>query len=70
MGIHNPLLEIAQKLEAAALKDPYFIEKKLYPNVDFYSGIIYSVLNIPVKYFDSYVCYWTPSRLDCTLGKK
>jgi len=51
MGINNPLLEIAQKLEAAALKDSYFIEKKLYPNVDFYSGIIYSALNIPVNMF-------------------
>jgi citrate synthase len=51
MGIHNPLLEIAKKLEEAALKDSYFIEKKLYPNVDFYSGIIYSALNIPVNMF-------------------
>ena len=51
MGIHNPLLEIAKKLEEAALKDPYFVEKKLYPNVDFYSGIIYSALNIPVNMF-------------------
>jgi citrate synthase len=51
LGVHNPLLEIAKKLEEAALKDPYFIEKKLYPNVDFYSGIIYSALNIPVNMF-------------------
>jgi len=51
MGVNNPLLEIAKKLEAAALKDPYFVEKKLYPNVDFYSGIIYSALNIPVNMF-------------------
>ncbi len=51
MGINNPLLEIAKKLEAAALKDPYFIEKKLYPNVDFYSGIIYSALQIPTDMF-------------------
>ena len=51
LGIHNPLLEIAKKLEEAALKDSYFIEKKLYPNVDFYSGIIYSALNIPVNMF-------------------
>ena len=51
MGVHNPLLEIAQRLEEAALKDSYFIEKKLYPNVDFYSGIIYSALNIPVNMF-------------------
>ncbi len=51
MGINNPLLAIAQQLEEAALKDSYFIEKKLYPNVDFYSGIIYSALNIPVNMF-------------------
>jgi citrate synthase len=51
MGVTNPLLEIAKKLEAAALKDQYFIDKKLYPNVDFYSGIIYSALNIPVNMF-------------------
>jgi citrate synthase len=51
LGVHNPLLEIAKKLEEAALKDSYFIEKKLYPNVDFYSGIIYSALNIPVNMF-------------------
>lgn len=51
MGIDNPLLAIAKRLEEAALKDPYFVEKKLYPNVDFYSGIIYSALNIPVNMF-------------------
>lgn len=51
MGLNNPLLEIAKKLEEAALKDQYFIDKKLYPNVDFYSGIIYSALNIPVNMF-------------------
>ncbi len=51
MGAQNPLLDIAKRLEVAALKDPYFIEKKLYPNVDFYSGIIYSALNIPVNMF-------------------
>ncbi len=51
MGIKNPLLDLAKQLEAAALTDSYFIEKKLYPNVDFYSGIIYSALNIPVEMF-------------------
>jgi citrate synthase len=51
MGVSNPLLDIAKRLEAAALKDQYFIDKKLYPNVDFYSGIIYSALNIPVNMF-------------------
>ena len=51
LGIHDPLLDIAKKLEAAALTDPYFIEKKLYPNVDFYSGIIYKAMGIPVNMF-------------------
>ena len=47
----EPLLEIALKLEEIALKDDYFIEKKLYPNVDFYSGLIYKALNFPVNMF-------------------
>ena len=51
LGIHDPLLEVALKLEEAALKDDYFIEHKLYPNVDFYSGIIYKALRIPTEMF-------------------
>lgn len=51
LGIHDPLLDIAVKLEAVALKDEYFIERKLYPNVDFYSGIIYRAMGIPVDMF-------------------
>lgn len=47
----DPLLDIAQKLEEIALKDPYFIEKKLYPNVDFYSGIILKAIGIPQSMF-------------------
>ena len=47
----NPLLELAQRLEEIALKDEYFVERKLYPNVDFYSGIIYSALGIPRSMF-------------------
>lgn len=47
LGIHDPLLEIAVKLEDAALKDPFFVERKLYPNVDYYSGIIYRAIKIP-----------------------
>ncbi|MEO2044792.1 MAG: citrate synthase, partial [Nitrospinaceae bacterium] len=47
----EPLLEVALKLEEAALSENYFIEKKLYPNVDFYSGLIYKALNIPVNMF-------------------
>ena len=51
LGINDPVLEIALKLEEAALKDSYFVERKLYPNVDFYSGIIYRALGIPVEMF-------------------
>ena len=50
-GKNDPMLEIAKKLEEAALKDSYFIERKLYPNVDFYSGIIYRALGIPTNMF-------------------
>lgn len=52
LGVHNePLLEIALELEKIALEDDYFIEKKLYPNVDFYSGIIFKALGIPTTMF-------------------
>jgi len=51
LGVNDPTLEIAMKLEEIALRDPYFIERKLYPNVDFYSGIIYRALGIPVDMF-------------------
>jgi len=51
LKIKDPLLDIALELEEAALQDPYFREKKLYPNVDFYSGIIYKALGIPVPAF-------------------
>ncbi|MGO1071972.1 citrate synthase [Lysobacter sp. CA199] len=51
LGVNDPLLEVAMKLEEAALKDDYFVQRKLYPNVDFYSGIIYKALGIPVEMF-------------------
>ncbi len=51
LGINDPILEIAKKLEEAALNDPYFVERKLYPNVDFYSGIIYRALGFPTEMF-------------------
>jgi citrate synthase len=51
LGVSDPVLDIAKKLEEIALKDPYFVERKLYPNVDFYSGIIYRALGIPVDMF-------------------
>ena len=51
LNLNDPLLDIAKKLEEAALKDSYFVERKLYPNVDFYSGIIMRALGIPVEMF-------------------
>ena len=51
LGIRDPLLDVAQRLEEVALKDPYFVDRKLYPNVDFYSGIIYRALGIPTNMF-------------------
>jgi len=51
LGIDDPVLDIAKEIEYKALNDPYFIEKKLYPNVDFYSGIIYRALGIPTDMF-------------------
>ncbi|MGI9029872.1 MAG: citrate/2-methylcitrate synthase, partial [Ilumatobacteraceae bacterium] len=47
----NPLLDIALKLEETALEDSYFVDRKLYPNVDFYSGLIYQALGFPVDMF-------------------
>ncbi len=51
LGVNDPLLDIAKSMEEVALKDDYFISKKLYPNVDFYSGIIYRALGIPTNMF-------------------
>ena len=51
LGIHDPLLDIAKQLEEAALSDEYFISRKLYPNVDFYSGIIMRAIGIPLNMF-------------------
>ncbi len=51
LGIEDPVLDIAKGLEKEALSDPYFVDRKLYPNVDFYSGIIYRALGIPVEMF-------------------
>ncbi|GIX34559.1 MAG: citrate synthase [Lysobacteraceae bacterium] len=73
LGIHDPLLEVAMKLEEAALKDDYFIERKLYPNVDFYSGIIYKALRIPTEMFTvmfaiartaGWVAHWLEQQAD------
>ncbi len=51
LGVNDPLLGIAKQLEEAALSDPYFVERKLYPNVDFYSGIIYRAMGFPTNMF-------------------
>ena len=51
LGVNDPILQIAKKLEAAALVDDYFVSRKLYPNVDFYSGIIYRAMGIPTEMF-------------------
>jgi citrate synthase len=51
MGIEDPILDIAKGLEQEALNDPYFVDRKLYPNVDFYSGIIYRSMGIPTEMF-------------------
>lgn len=51
LGVNDPLLEMARRLEEIALKDSYFVERKLYPNVDFYSGIIYRAMGIPTNMF-------------------
>ena len=73
LGVNDPLLEVAMKLEEAALKDDYFVERKLYPNVDFYSGIIYKALNIPTDMFTvmfaigrtaGWVAHWLEQQVD------
>lgn len=51
LGVEDPILEIAKRLEQEVLKDEYFIKRRLYPNVDFYSGIIYRAMEIPVEMF-------------------
>jgi len=73
LGIDDPLLDVAMKLEEAALKDDYFVERKLYPNVDFYSGIIYKALKIPTEMFTvmfaigrtaGWVAHWLEQQVD------
>ena len=73
LGVNDPLLEVALKLEEAALKDDYFVQRKLYPNVDFYSGIIYKALKIPTEMFTvmfalartaGWVAHWLEQQVD------
>ena len=73
LGVQDPMLEVAMKLEEAALKDDYFVQRKLYPNVDFYSGIIYKALKIPTEMFTvmfaiartaGWVAHWLEQQTD------
>ena len=73
LGINDPILEIAKSLEKEALHDEYFTSRKLYPNVDFYSGIIYKALNIPKEMFTvmfalgrvpGWIAHWREMRLN------
>lgn len=73
LGIDDPILDIAKGLEAEALRDDYFVKRKLYPNVDFYSGIIYRAMGIPVEMFTvmfalgrlpGWIAQWREMRLN------
>lgn len=73
LGIKDPILDIAQGLEKEALEDQYFVDRKLYPNVDFYSGIIYRALGIPTEMFTvmfalgrlpGWIAQWREMRLN------
>jgi citrate synthase len=73
LGVNDPLLEVAMKLEEAALNDDYFVSRKLYPNVDFYSGLIYKALRIPTEMFTvmfaiartaGWVAHWLEQQTD------
>jgi citrate synthase len=75
LGVNDPLLEIAKRLEEVALHDEYFVERKLYPNVDFYSGIIYRAMGIPTNMFTvmfalgrlpGWIAHWKELRDDST----
>jgi citrate synthase len=73
LGVEDPILDIARSLEQEALNDPYFVERKLYPNVDFYSGIIYRAMGIPTEMFTvmfalgrlpGWIAQWKEMRLN------
>ena len=75
LGKPDPLLDIAKALEEAALNDSYFVERKLYPNVDFYSGIIYRALGFPTNMFTvlfalgrlpGWIAHWKEQGEDAT----
>ena len=80
LNIKDPLLDVAMALEEVALKDSYFVERKLYPNVDFYSGIIYKALKIPTEMFTvmfaiartaGWVAHWLEQQVtpDAKIGR-
>jgi citrate synthase len=73
LGVNDPLLDIAKELEAAALADDYFVERRLYPNVDFYTGVIYKAMGFPPRMFTAlfaigrlpgWVAHWREMNLD------
>ena len=73
LGVQDPILDLAKQLEEVALSDDYFVERKLYPNVDFYSGIIYRAIGIPVNMFTvmfalgrlpGWIAHWLEMRSD------
>jgi citrate synthase len=75
LGVDDPLLEIARSLEEVALQDEYFVSRNLYPNVDFYSGIIYRAMGIPTAMFTvmfalgrlpGWIAHWKEMRDDAT----
>jgi citrate synthase len=73
LGVDDPLVSLAKNIEEAALKDDFFIERKLYPNVDFYSGILYRAMGIPTNMFTvmfalgrvpGWIAHWREMELD------
>lgn len=75
LGVSDPLLNIAKELEAAALADSYFVERKLYPNVDFYTGVIYKAMGFPSRMFTplfavgrapGWIAHWREQNADAT----
>jgi citrate synthase len=73
LGVKDPLLDIAKNLEEIALAEPYFVERNLYPNVDFYSGIIYRAMGIPLNMFTvmfalgrlpGWIAHWVEANRD------
>ena len=69
LGIEDPILDVAKGLELEALEDEYFVQRKLYPNVDFYSGIIYRALGIPVEMFTVMFAMGRLPGLDSSLAR-